>query len=81
MGNKPVDTIRDGAIKVSIWKNDKKDADGSFFTSTLSRTFTDEVGNLQDTYSMTGKLDVLRAQRLLGKVVDRIETLENDMKS
>lgn len=66
--NKPVDTIRDGALKVTIWRNFGDN--GTFYTSELSRTYTDENGAFKDSHSLSGTDDLVAA-RLLHQAYDR----------
>ena len=50
--NAPIEVIRDGSIKASIWKNPKED--GSFLSVTFARTFQNDDGNPQDSQSFSG---------------------------
>lgn len=54
MTNKPFAEFRDGVLKVTVWKNDRKDGDRSFFSFDLRRSYKDEAGNWHETGSMTG---------------------------
>lgn len=47
--SKPVETIRDGAIKASIWKNEGEK--GPFYSVKITRTYTDDAGNYHDSDS------------------------------
>lgn len=58
--NAPVDVIRDGALKATIWKNNGEN--GEFFSTTLSKTF-EQNGALQDGHSFTSG-DLLRISEL-----------------
>jgi len=64
---RPVKTLRDGAIKAAIWKNESEN--GPFHSITFARTFKDGEGNLQDTDSYSG-VELLRLSRLAGKAYD-----------
>ena len=64
---RPVETLRDGAIKASIWRNEGEK--GAFFAVTFARTY-EKDGNLQDTNSFSG-VDLLRLARLADKAYDR----------
>ena len=50
--NKPVETIRDGSLKATIWKNSSEK--GAFYSADLARTYQDAAGNYQDAHSFTG---------------------------
>lgn len=59
--NKPEETLRDQALKASIWRNESEK--GPFFTTTLARTYKDAEGNLKDTSSFRSQ-DLLRIAEL-----------------
>lgn len=67
--NKPLQTLRDGAIKVTIWRNDRES--GAFYNAELSRTYKDEQGNFCDAHSFSGS-ELLRAARLMHIAYDEI---------
>jgi len=50
--NKPVDTLRDGSISATIWKNDTKD--GHFYSVNFSRVYTDDKEKAQNSDSFSG---------------------------
>ena len=64
MNNKLFKEFRDGLLKVTVWKNDRKTSDRSFFTFDLRRSYKDDAGNWHETASMTGD-DALKAGNLL----------------
>ena len=66
--NQPIDTIRDGALKATIWKN--TGPKGVFYSVEYSRTYKDEHGNYQDSRSFSGA-ENLRLSRLTLKAYDR----------
>jgi len=71
--NKPIDTLRDGALKATIWANFGEK--GTFYSMTLRRTYTcPQTGNPKDGDSFSGT-DPLRLQRLIGKADDRMQQL------
>lgn len=70
--SKPVETIRDGAIKASIWKNEGEK--GPFYSVKITRTYTDDAGNYHDSDSFSGS-ELLRVARLAGKAYDRASEL------
>lgn len=76
--NKPVATLRDGALKVSIWGN--RNEKGVFYSADLVRSYTDEAGDWHDSRSFSGG-DLLRAARLLNLAYDQIGELRADDKA
>ena len=72
---RPVESLRDGAIKASIWRNESEN--GAFFAVTFARTYKDKDGNLQDTDSFSGA-ELLRLARLADKAYDRAGKLTRD---
>lgn len=64
MTNKPYAEFRDGLLKVTVWKNDRKDGGRSFFSFDLRRSYKDEAGNWHETAGLTGD-DALKAGNLL----------------
>lgn len=58
---RPVQTLRDGAIKAAIWKNESEN--GVFFNVTFARTYKTANGDLQDADSFSGS-QLLRLARL-----------------
>lgn len=72
MANKPIDTLRDGSLKATIWKNFGEK--GNFYTVNLTRTYKDEAGNYHDSDSFSGS-ELLRIARLAGKAYDRTSEL------
>jgi len=69
---KPVETLRDGAIKAAIWKNDSEN--GVFFNVTFARTYRDGDGDPNDTDSFSGT-QLLRLARLADKAYERTGAL------
>lgn len=69
---RPVETVRDGAIKAAIWKNESEK--GAFFSVTFARTYKDKDGDLQDTESFSGS-QLLRLARLADKAYERTAKL------
>ena len=69
--NQPIDTIRDGALKATIWKNDSEK--GSFYSVDISRTY--KVGEtFKDSYSFSGS-EPLQVARLANIAYDEIAEL------
>lgn len=50
---RPVETLREGALKAAIWRNEGEN--GIYHAVTLSRGYKDQDGNLQDTASFRPK--------------------------
>lgn len=69
---RPVETLRDGAIKAAIWKNESEN--GAFFAVTFARTYKNGGGDLKDTDSFSGS-QLLRLARLADKAYDRAAKL------
>jgi hypothetical protein len=80
--NQPIDTIRDGALKATIWKNPRKSDDsepGHFYSVEISRTYKQgEV--FKDSYSFSGT-EPLQLARLAHKAYDLIAQLRSAEKS
>lgn len=72
--NKPIDTIRDGRLKATIWSNPKKN--GVFYTVELSRSYQDDQEKWHNSYSFSG-IDPLRIARLSERAYDRIMELRS----
>ena len=58
---RPVETLRDGAIEVSIWKREGER--GSAYNTQRTRSYQDQDGNWQKTNGIPER-DLLRAARL-----------------
>ena len=69
---RPVETLRDGAIKAAIWRNESEN--GPFFNVTFARTYKKGEGELQDTDSFSGS-QLLRLARLADKAYGRTAQL------
>lgn len=70
--NKPIETLRDGSLKATIWKNTHEK--GDFYSVQFSRTYKDSGGNWQDGQSFSGS-ELLRLARLATKAYDRTSEL------
>jgi hypothetical protein len=75
---RPVETLRDGAIKAAIWRNESEN--GDFFSVTFARTYKDSQGDLQDTDSFSGT-QLLRLARLAEKAYDRTAKLTKEARA
>lgn len=70
----PASTIRDGAIKATIWRNQGEN--GDFYSVKLTRTWKDAQGNYHDSDSFSG-IELLRVARLAGKAYDEVASLRH----
>ncbi|MEO1405120.1 MAG: hypothetical protein AAFV54_01345 [Pseudomonadota bacterium] len=71
----PEDTIRDGKLKASIWRNESEK--GPFFTTRLVRTYKDEDGKLHDTNSFHAQ-DLLGVSELARQAHHRVSDLRRE---
>lgn len=78
MKQRPVETLRDGAIKAAIWRNESEK--GAFFSVTFARTYKDGDGDLQDTESFSGT-QLLRLARLADKAYEHTAKLAHAERS
>ncbi|MEM7668469.1 MAG: hypothetical protein AAF317_04860 [Pseudomonadota bacterium] len=67
-GHAPVDVIRDGAIKATIWENQGQK--GTYLSTTFAKTYEDQNGDLKDTNTFT-QSELLRVSELARKAYDR----------
>ena len=65
--NKPAHTLRDGALKATLWKNEG--SKGPFYSAQFSRTFRREDGSYGDSDSFTGA-DLLKLANLARKAYE-----------
>ena len=72
MTNQPIDTLRDGRLKATIWKNFGEK--GNFYTVTLTRSYQDEAENWKDSDSFSGS-ELLRIAHLATRAYDRTSEL------
>jgi hypothetical protein len=69
-GNRPVDTLRDGALKLAIFRNRREQGDS--YSLVPGRIFTDEkTGKIRETSSLSGS-EPLRMANLLNKGYERV---------
>lgn len=59
--NRPIETIRDGRFKASIWSNDGDN--GPYLSVKFAKTYTDAGGNAQDTQTFSDN-DLLQVAEL-----------------
>ena len=70
--NAPAVTLRDGALKASIWRNEGEK--GPWYQTKITRIYKDGTGNYHETPSFTG-VELLRAARLAERAYDYIQEL------
>ena len=73
MANLPTQTLRDGALSASIWKNPKAEG-GHFYSVTFGRTYTDANDKPQTSDSFSAS-ELLRLAHLAAKTYDRLAEL------
>ncbi len=74
----PVETLRDGALKVSIFRNQGQN--GDYYNFVPGRIYTDDkTGQVRETRNLSGS-DPLRMANLLNKSYDRVEDFKQQMK-
>tara|TARA_R110002072_G_scaffold243698_2_gene402894 strand:- start:10307 stop:10579 length:273 start_codon:yes stop_codon:yes gene_type:complete len=73
----PVATLRDGAIKATIWSN--LGEKGTFYSVQITRTYKDDQG-YHDTSSFSGS-ELLRVARLMNIAYDEILIRRNKDKA
>lgn len=69
---KPAATIRDGAIKATIWWN--KGEKGDFHRVQLTRTWKDDQGNYRDS-DIFSRAELLRVAHLAAKAYEQLASL------
>ena len=70
--NKPADTLYDGKIRATIWKNERES--GTRYSVQLSRSYQDEAGNWHETDSFSAT-ELLRVAHLATRAYDRLAEL------
>ena len=75
MTNKPIETLRDGAIKATIWKNTSDK--GDFYSVDIVRGYKDQQDNWKDTHSFSGA-ELLRVANLAQQAYNRIQEVRAD---
>lgn len=71
--NRPADTVRDGALKATIWKNSGER--GDFYSTQLSKSYQDREGNWRDGQSFT-KDDLPKLGILTNQAYTRIGEMQ-----
>jgi len=77
-GNKPVETLRDGALKVAILRNEREN--GTHFSMEPGRIYTDGQGHVRESKSLSGT-EPIRMARLLDKSYDKIGEFKSQLKT
>ena len=75
---KPIETLRDGSLSATIWKNESEK--GAFFSVQLTRVYEDQHGNLHDSNSFTGA-ELLRIANLATKAYELTSSLRREEKA
>lgn len=68
----PIETLRDGAIKATIWENQGEK--GTFYSVELSRTYQTTEGQYRDSHSFSGT-DLLKVSELAKKAYETVNDL------
>lgn len=76
--NKPAATLRDGALKLAIFRNQSEH--GAFYSMEPGRIYTDNAGNIQETKSLSGS-EPIRMARLLDKGYERVLEFKAELKN
>lgn len=77
-GNRPVETLRDGALKLSIFRN--RGEKGDSYAMVPGRVYTDkETGQTREASSLAGS-EPLRMAHLLTKGHDRVAQFKEEMR-
>lgn len=72
--NRPIETLRDGALKAAIWENVREDK--TMHSVQFRRSYRDQDGQIRDTDSFAGA-DLLRLARLAEQSYDRMRELRS----
>lgn len=68
--NKPINEVRDGSMRIAIFKNEAKgEGDRPRYSGKLTRSYTDADGKWHDTEYLSGT-EFLRAARLMERAYD-----------
>ena len=72
--NKPIETIRDGSLKATIWE--RQGEKGPFYSVEITRSYRDQNGAWHDSNSFIGD-ELLRIARLATIAYDETLILRN----
>ena len=78
MANSPVDTIRNGRLKVTIWQNNNTNGN-PFFTANMVKSYKDKNDKWRETTQLTGN-EISHAAALLNNAAKRVAELELEAK-
>jgi hypothetical protein len=73
--NAPVEVLRDGALKATIWENAGEN--GPYFTTTFARTYQASDGSLKDAHSFSGS-EMLRVPELPRQAYSTVSAYRRD---
>ena len=73
--NGPIETLRDGMLKASIFRNENEN--GAFFNTTFSKSYKDAEGIYHDTKNFAAG-DLLRVSELGRQAHHRVSELRRD---
>ncbi|MBK6895475.1 MAG: hypothetical protein IPH06_02655 [Alphaproteobacteria bacterium] len=73
--NKPLEVIRDGALKATIWENEGEN--GVLYSTMLARTYHANDGALKDSYSFSGS-ELLRIAELARQAYEAVKVMRRD---
>lgn len=73
--NRPVETIRDGSLKATIWENEGEN--GIHYSTTLARTYHANDGALKDSHSFSGS-ELLRIAELARQAYAAVNAFRRD---
>lgn len=71
----PEHTLRDGNLKVTIWRNESEK--GSYRTAVLTRLYTDDKGETRETHNL-GKNELLPGSEILRNAYNRINEMQRE---
>ena len=77
-GNAPVETLRDGSLKLAIFQNQRET--GTSYSTEPGRLYTDANGNIREAKSFSA-VESLKMARLHEKAYDRISQIRQDAKA
>jgi len=72
--NRPVESHRDGAVEVAIWRRDTEK--GPVFNTERTRSYQDQEGNWRKTHSIPER-DLLKAARLDQRAYESIQQMRD----
>lgn len=77
-GNKPIDTLRDGALKVAVFRNEYEQ--GPSYSVQPGRIYTDDQGNIRESTNFRAG-EALRLAHLMTRAHDRVAEHKEQMKA